>query len=81
MNWADKLVIPQHFSTEAMIAIKFGKINKIHDEIVNSLLTFMMVHTIQPTSEDCNTICARLIKTHPVLKDGVHSGYVWLHVF
>jgi len=77
INWAKKLVIPKRFSVVTNEALKSGILMpKARDEIVASLSTLMMVHTIRPTSNDYNTVCLRLIKTHPILKDGVDSGYV-----
>ena len=49
---------------------------KARDEIVNSLSTLILVHTIRPTSEDYNTVCSRLVKKHAVLKDHIGSGFV-----
>lgn len=48
----------------------------MRDEIVNPLSTLMMVHTLTPTPEDYNTVCAKLIMAYPVLKDTCDNGYV-----
>ena len=75
--WAEKLMIPRRFSVVTNEAMKSGVLTpKAWDEIVNSMATLIMVHTIWPTSNDYNTECLRLIKTHPILKDGADNGYV-----
>ena len=77
VNWAEVLVIPKRFSTETTAAIKSGKLNnKARDEVINALATLMMVHTIKPTSNDYNTICSKLVRAYPLLKDSADSGYV-----
>ena len=76
-NWAEKLAIPKRFSVVTNEAMKSGVLTpKVRDEIVQSMSTLIMVHTIRPTSNDYNTVCLRLIKTHPILKDRIDSGYV-----
>lgn len=35
-----------------------------------------MLHTVSPSPAECAIICDRLVKTNPVLKDSVGSGYV-----
>lgn len=76
-NWAEKLIIPRRFSIVTNEAMKSGVLTpRARDEIVNYMATLMMVHTIRPTSNDYNTVCLRLIKTHPILKDGADNGYV-----
>jgi len=70
-------VIPKRFSTETTTAIKSGKLNnKVRDEVINSLATLMMVNTINPTSNDYNTVCSRLVQAYPLLKDSADGGYV-----
>ena len=81
-NWAGKLNMPKRFSTETMTAIKSGILNnRVRDEIVNSLSTLMMVHTVKPTPEEYNTVCTKLITTYPVLKDNCDNGYVRVCLF
>ena len=82
-NWAEKIVIPKRFSVVTNEALKSGVLTpKARDEIVHSLATLMMVHTIRPTPDDYNTVCLRLIKTHSILKDKVDSGYVsYIHIY
>ena len=76
-NWAEKLVIPKRFSVVTNEALKSGALTpKLRDEIVHSMATFMMIHTIRPTPHDYNTVCLRLVKTHPILKDRIDGGYV-----
>ena len=77
IDWVEALVIPKRFSTETTAAIKSGKLNnKARDEVINSLATLMMVHTIKPTSSDYNTVCSKLVRVYPLLKDSADSGYV-----
>ena len=76
-DWAEKLVIPSRFSVGTSAALKSGvPTRKARDEIVNSLSTLILVHTIRPTSDDYNIICKKLVEKHPILKDHVGSGYV-----
>lgn len=76
-SWAEKLIIPRRFSVVTNEAMKSGVLTpRARDEIVNSMATLMMVHTIRPTPNDYNTVCLRLIKAHPILRDGADSGYV-----
>ena len=76
-DWAGKISIPSRFSVETNTALTSGVLtSKARDEIVKSLSTLMLVHTMHPTSDDYNTVCSRLIKKHPVLKDHIGSGYV-----
>ena len=64
------------------MAIKSGILNnEVRDEIVNSVSTLMMVHTLKPTSEEYNTVCSRLIMAYPTLKDNCDNGYVRVHSF
>ena len=77
LDWADKVVIPSRFSIETMKALASGvPTGKARDEVVKALSTLILVYTIRPTSNDYNTICSKLIKRHPVLKDHVGSGFV-----
>ena len=76
-NWAEKLVIPKRFSVVTNESIKSGVLTpKARSEIVHSLATLMMVHTIRPTTDDLNIVCARLIKMYPILKDTMDNGHV-----
>lgn len=76
-DWATKLSIPSQFSVETMSSIKSGvPTRKARDEVINSLATLIMVHTMRPTSNDYNTVCKRLIEKHTALKDNIGSGYV-----
>ena len=45
-------------------------------EIVDSLSTLVMVHTIRPTPEDLTVLSRRLIEKHPSLHDRVDNGFV-----
>ena len=76
-DWAKKLAIPSRFSVETTLALKRGAPNgKARDDIINSVATAMLVHTMHPTGANYNCICQRLVEKHPVLKDSIGSGYV-----
>ena len=76
-NWAEKLVISKTLSVVTNESIKSGVLTpKAQSEIVHSLATLTMVHTIRPTTNDLNTVCTRLIKMYPILKDTMDNGYV-----
>ena len=78
-NWAEQLTIPKRFSTATNKAIKTGMLSsKAQDEIIHSLSTLIMVHTVKPSPDDYNTVCLRLIKAYPLLADNVDGGYVSL---
>lgn len=49
---------------------------RARDEIVNSISTLILVHTMYPNSDDYTVICRRLVEKHPKLRDSVGSGYV-----
>jgi len=71
------MVMPKRFSLVTNEAIKSGALTpRARDEIIHSLTTLIMVHTINPISDDYNTVCTRLVKTYPTLKDQVDGGYV-----
>ena len=77
VDWARKITIPTRFSRETTAALDSGRITrKARDEIVNSLSTLVLVHTMHPTSDDYNVVCSRLVKKHLILKDHIGSGYV-----
>ncbi len=76
-SYAGKVTIPTRFSTETAACVKSGVLTKkARDEIVNSLATLMLVHTSRPSPDDLTTVCKRLVRKYPVLKDKVDSGYV-----
>ena len=76
-NWAEKLVISQRFSVVTNESIKSGVLTpKARSEIVHSLATLIMIHTIRPTTDNLNTVCTRLIKMYLILKDTMDNGYV-----
>ena len=43
-------------------------------EIIQTLATLMWVHTHYPSKEAYNTLCAKLVKTHPNLADDAGDG-------
>ena len=50
--------------------------SKARDEIVKSLSTLMMLHTMTPSTDEYNVLCHRLVQTIPSLKDSVGTGHV-----
>ena len=77
LDWADRLVLPTRFSTPTTKAIESGVLTKnSRVEIVDSLATFMLIHTSRPTPQDFTTISRRLIEKYPKLRDAVDNGYV-----
>ena len=52
---------------------------KARDEIIHSLATLIMVHTVYPSPSDYNAVLSKLVKKHPVLRDCVGSGYVSIY--
>ena len=70
-------MIPKRFSAATTEEMKTGALTpKARDEIIHSLATLMMVHTIHPSPQDYNMVCSRLIKTYPLLKDQIDGGFV-----
>jgi hypothetical protein len=50
-------------------------------EIITSLATLVMVHTMNPTPTEYTTLSGRLVAKYPILADGFGCGYVsYLHV-
>lgn len=43
---------------------------------MNALSTLILVYTINPTSNDYNVVCKKLIDKYPALKDSIGNGYV-----
>lgn len=76
-GWAEKLAIPSRFSAKTTAALESGTpTGKARDDIINALATVTMVHTMNPTGSEYNTVCRRLTEKHPVLKDSIGTGYV-----
>lgn len=48
----------------------------VHCEIVSTLATLMMVHTMYPTPEQYTTVCQKLVVEYEILHDGFGYGYV-----
>lgn len=48
----------------------------VHCEIVSTLATLMMVHTMYPTPEQYTTVCQKLVGEYKILHDGFGCGYV-----
>ena len=80
-RWAYDMVIPTRFSQSTMKCLEDQILTgPARDEIVNSLATLIMLHTVTPSSSEYNTVCDRLVKKLPCLKDCIGSGYVSLNV-
>ena len=61
-DWADAFIVSKRFSADTMEAMqnctKVGSLsNNARDEIVNTLSTLIIVHTIQPTPSNYNAVC------------------------
>ena len=70
-------MIPTRFSVDTMTVLKEGVLtSKARDEIITSLSTLIMVHTMRPTPDDYTTVCRRLVEKHPRLKDRTSPHYV-----
>ena len=48
----------------------------IRCEIISSIATLVMVHTMEPTPEQYTILSERLVKEYPILADGYGCGYV-----
>ena len=74
-RWHLTFQIPLHYSKCTEEAIKTGQLTKRNrTEIIQSLSSSIMVHTDEPSGEQYNTVCKKLI---PKLTDGIGaSGYV-----
>ena len=71
-----KTALPPRFSVETTAAIESGVLAPKHHEIVNSISHTMVGYTMNPSRNDYNTICRRLIHQYPTLKDHKGQGYV-----
>ena len=64
------------FSSNVKEAVDSGVITGIaQQEIIQVLHTYMLVHTIKPTSEQYNTVCRKLVTKYPKLKDTEGESY------
>lgn len=71
------MTIPTPFSSSTMKCIENGILSShARDEIINSLATCIMLHTVSPVPEQRRIVCSNLVRTHPTLKDTVGSGHV-----
>ena len=72
--------IPKQFSLKTMTVlrnnIKVDITEAVKREIVSSIATLVMVHTVHPTPEELTTLAHRLVNCYPVLKDSHGCGYV-----
>ena len=78
-------IIPQNFSARTMTALSSGDkmaiTSAVRCEIVSTLATMVMVHTMYPTPEQYSFICQKLVKEHEILHDGFGCGYVGSYFF
>lgn len=71
-QWHLNFKIPelQTFSSFVRCAVKTGVVSSCaRREIVQVLRTYMITHTITPTSEQYTTVCRRLVAKYPKLED------------
>ena len=71
-QWHLNFRIPelQTFSSFVRDAVKTGVVSsRARREIVQVLRTYVIAHTITPTSEQYTTVCRRLIAKYPKLED------------
>ena len=69
--------MPTAFSSKTEAAISSGIVaKKCRIEIIQAISTTMLVHTKEPTGEQYNTVCEKLIDTFPKLRDDLGNGYV-----
>ena len=84
-EWHLHFMIPDAsaFSGSVQKAIKTGIVTaKARREINLVLRTYVLAHTIYPTSEQYNTVCRNLVTKFPKLKDDSEKGqsiYVSIH--
>ena len=82
-KWHTTFVVPEKhtFSGCVQRAISSGVIQaKARQEIVQTLRTYMLQHTLYPTSEEYTAVCQKLIVTYPNLQDTIGSnGFVSSH--
>ena len=79
-DWIHRFKIPQQFSLKTMKALegndKMDITSAIRCEIISSIATLIMVHTITPTPEQYTIVSQRLVTEYPILADGYGCGYV-----
>ena len=79
-DWLSSFKIPTQFSLKTMSALKgenkMDITKAVRCEIVSSIATLVMVHTIEPTPEQLTSLAQRLISQYPILKDNYGCGYV-----
>jgi len=65
------------FSGFVKEAIKTGIVSsKVRREITQVLRTYMVAHTVYPTSEQYTTICRKLITKYPALRDTLGTTHI-----
>ena len=80
-KWHHTFQIPERetFSGCVQKSIDTGIVStRARREIVQMLRTLMIQHTRYPTSEQYNTVCAKLVTKFKSLKDSLGSGHVSL---
>jgi len=71
-EWHLNFMIPQKssFTNSVQEAIRTGVItSKARREIISVLRTYIVAHTVYPTSEQYNTVCRKLVSKFPNLMD------------
>ena len=79
-GWIQDFKLPTQFSLKTMQALRGDKkidiTNAVRCEIVSSISTLVMVHTISPTAEEKTILAQRLVAEYPILADNYGCGYV-----
>ena len=79
-DWIRVFKLPTQFSLMTMKALesanKMQITSAIRCEIISSIATLVMVHTMYPTPENYTVLAQRLVTEHPILADGYGCGYV-----
>ncbi len=78
--WLDTFQMPKQFSLKTMSVlknnVKLEVTEAIKREVISSIATLVMVHTIHPSPEERTALAQRLVNTYPILKDSLGCGYV-----
>ena len=79
-DWIRDFKLPKQFSLRTMKVLQ-GKdrmdiTNAVRCEIITSISTLVMVHTISPTPEHYTLIAQRIVSEYPILADSYGCGYV-----
>lgn len=81
-HWIQDFKLPTQFSLKTMKALsgsnKMEITRAVRCEIISSISTLVMVHTISPTPEEKTILAQRLVAEYPILADSYGCGYVSL---